>query len=89
MNMTESQWKLRQQDEKNFPMEEKPLHNKYQHQKKEINPKEQDCENHSLGSKQEIYTIRVRSFEIEKLQQSYTPDTPDLSVPPEQASQSL
>ena len=29
MNMTESQWKLRQQDEKNFPMEEKPLYNKY------------------------------------------------------------
>ena len=25
MNLTESQWKLRQQHDQNFPMEEKPL----------------------------------------------------------------
>ena len=31
-------------------MEIKPLQNKYQRQKKEINPKEQDYENHSLES---------------------------------------
>ena len=45
----ESQWKVRQQHGQNFPMEGKPLENKYYHQKKEINPKEQDCENRSQG----------------------------------------
>ena len=53
VNILESQWKLRQQHDQNFPMEGKPMQNKYQRQKKEINPKEQDYENHSLESKQE------------------------------------
>ena len=45
VNMMESQWKLRQQHDQNFPMEGKPFQKKYLHQKKEKNPKEQDCEN--------------------------------------------
>ena len=40
-NLRESQWKLRQQHDQNFPMEGKPLQNKYQYQKKERNRKEQ------------------------------------------------
>ena len=52
-NLIESQWKLRQQHDQNFPMEQKPLQNKYQREKKQRNPKEQDYENHSMGSKQE------------------------------------
>ena len=43
VNMMESQWKLRQQHDQNFLMEGK-------HQKKETNSKEQDCDNHGLGS---------------------------------------
>ena len=35
VNLMESQWKLRQQHDQNFPMEGKPLQ-KYQHQKKYI-----------------------------------------------------
>ena len=50
VNLMEIQWKLRQQNDQNFPMEGKQLQNKYQRQKKELNPKEQDYENHSLGS---------------------------------------
>ena len=50
VNLMESQWKLRQQYDQNFPMEEKLLQNKYQRPKKEINPKQQDYENHSLES---------------------------------------
>ena len=46
VNLTESQWKLRQQHDQNFPMERKPLKKK----KKEINPKEQDWGGHSQGS---------------------------------------
>ena len=42
----------RQKHDQNFPKEGKQLLNKYQHLK-ERNPKEQDCENHSLGSKYE------------------------------------
>ena len=53
-NLMESQWKLRQQHDHNFQMEGKSLQNKYQRQKKERNPKEQNCENHSLGSQQEV-----------------------------------
>ena len=34
LGLTESQWELRQPHDQNFPMEEKPLQNKYQHQKK-------------------------------------------------------
>ena len=34
VNLMESQWKLRQQHDQNFPMEEKPLQNKYWRQKK-------------------------------------------------------
>ena len=51
VNLIESQWKLRQLCDQNFPVEGKPFWNKYQHQNKEINLKEWDCENHSLGSK--------------------------------------
>ena len=50
LSLLESQWKLIQQHDQNFPMEEKPLQIKYQHQKKEINPEEQDCESHRQGS---------------------------------------
>ena len=50
VNLVESQWKLRQQHDQNFPMEAKPRQNKCYHQKKEKSPKEQDYENHSLGS---------------------------------------
>ena len=38
----------------NFPIEGKTLQNKGQYQKKGADPKEQDCENHSQGSEQEI-----------------------------------
>ena len=49
MNLMESQWKLRQQHDLNFPMEGKPLQNKYYCQKKEIDLKKQDCENLDCG----------------------------------------
>ena len=51
LRLFESQWKLRQQHDQNFPMKGKSLYNKYWRQKKEINPEEQDCENDSQGSK--------------------------------------
>ena len=51
VNLIESQWKLRQQHDHNFPMEGKPLQNKYLCQKKETNPKEQDCGSLSQGFK--------------------------------------
>ena len=57
VNLMESHWKLRQQRDQNFLMERKTLQNKYQHQKKEINPKKQEQENHSLGSAQESYHL--------------------------------
>ena len=50
VNLMENQWKLRQQHDQNFPMEGKPLQNKYYRQKKEVNPKKRDYENHSLGT---------------------------------------
>ena len=53
VNQLESQWKRRQQHDQNFLMEGKPLRNKYWRQKKEIDPKEQEYENHSLRSEQE------------------------------------
>ena len=53
VNLIESQWKLRQQNDQNLPMEGKPLQKKFQRQKKEINPKEQECENHTLESEWE------------------------------------
>ena len=34
VNLMESQWKLRQQHDQNFLMEEKPLYNKSYHKKK-------------------------------------------------------
>ena len=34
LSLLESQWKLRQQHDQNFPMEGKPLLNKYQHRTK-------------------------------------------------------
>ena len=43
LSFLESRWKLRQQHNQNFPTERKPLQNKYWHQKKEINPTDQDC----------------------------------------------
>ena len=49
-NLVESQWKLRQQHDQNFPIEAKPRQNKCYHQKTEISPKEQDYENLSLES---------------------------------------
>ena len=36
VNLMENQWKLKQKRDHNFPMEGKPLYNKYQHQKKQI-----------------------------------------------------
>ena len=63
VNQFESQWKLRQQHDQNFPMEGKPLQNKYQHQKKERNPKQQDFENQS-GMGVGKLTICVRLSEI-------------------------
>ena len=39
LSLTESQWKLRQQNDQNFQMEGKPLQNKCYGQKKYINPK--------------------------------------------------
>ena len=36
LSLLEGQWKLRQQLDKNFPMEGKPLSNKYYRQKKYI-----------------------------------------------------
>ena len=50
LGFTEIQWKLRQKHDQNFPREGKPLQNKYQRQKIEVNPKVQDCERHSQGS---------------------------------------
>ena len=50
MILTVSQWKLKQQNDQNFPIEGNPLQNKYERQKKETNSKEQDCESHSQGS---------------------------------------
>ena len=47
VDLMEDQWKLGQQHDQNFRMEGKPLLNKYW--KKEVNPKEQDYENHNLG----------------------------------------
>ena len=53
VNLMESEWKLTQQHDQNFPMEGKPLENKHQHRKKERIPKEQDYENHSPGFEME------------------------------------
>ena len=39
LSLLKSQWKIRQQHDQNFPMEGNPVQNKYQCQKKEINPK--------------------------------------------------
>ena len=44
LRLLERQWKLRQQQDQNLPMEEKPLQNK------ERNPKEKDCVSHIQGS---------------------------------------
>ena len=49
LSLLESQWKLRQQQDQNFPMEAKPLKKKIL-ASEEINPKEQNCESHSQGS---------------------------------------
>ena len=43
LSLLESQWKLRQQHDQDFPVEEKQLQNKHWHQKKERNRKDQDC----------------------------------------------
>ena len=48
--------------DQNFPMEGKPLHNKYKGQKidkSKINPKEQDCDKGSKGSKLEIGKLTI------------------------------
>ena len=42
LNMMESQRKLRQERDQNFPTERKPSHNKHLCQKKERNPKQQE-----------------------------------------------
>ena len=64
VNMMESQWKLGQHDQ-NVPMEGKPLQNKCSHWKKYRNSKEQDCENHSLGSEQE--SCRKQPYHLSKV----------------------
>ena len=51
VGLLESQWEPRY--DHNQPIEGKQLDNKYQHQKKERNPKEKGCENHSQGSDKE------------------------------------
>ena len=48
VKLMENQWKVRQQHDQNSPLQGKPLQNKCLHHKKEINPKEQDYDNHSL-----------------------------------------
>ena len=40
LSLKESQWKLIQEHDHDFPMKVKPLYNKYQRQKKERNRKE-------------------------------------------------
>ena len=48
--------------DQNFPMEGKPLHNKYKGQtidKSKINPKEQDCDKGRKGSKLEIGKLTI------------------------------
>ena len=50
VNLMESQWKLRQQHDQNFPMEGSHCRTNTSIKRK-INLKEKDCENHSLGSK--------------------------------------
>ena len=50
LSFTESQWKVRQQHDQNFPMEEKPVWNQYQRQNKYITSKEKDFESQSQGS---------------------------------------
>ena len=50
LSLLESQWKLRQQYDQNFPIEGKPFRTNTSIMK-EINPEEQDCESHSQGSK--------------------------------------
>ena len=59
-NLMKSQWKLRQKHDQTFPMEGKPLQNKYQRQKKHINLEGQDCERITVLDPSSI-------FEIEKL----------------------
>ena len=49
-SLMESQWKLREKHDQYFPMDGKPLQNKYQGGKKERNPQEQDCGSHSQES---------------------------------------
>ena len=46
LSLDESQWKLRQPHDQNFPMEGKALQNKKYIYKIEMNRKNQDCENH-------------------------------------------
>ena len=65
-------------------MEEKPLLSKYQHQKKEISPKEQDWAVR--------VTVREASRKVNYLSKviwDRKRSSPGLSVPPEQVSQSL
>ena len=50
MNLMESQWKPRQQHDQKFPNGRKPIVEQIP-ASEEINPKEQDCKNHSLGFK--------------------------------------
>ena len=50
VNMMESQWKIRQQHDQNFQCRESHCRTNTSIRKKE-NLKEQDCENHSVGSK--------------------------------------
>ena len=49
LSLLESQWKLRQQHHRNFPMVRKPVVEQIL-LSEERNPKEQDCESHSQGS---------------------------------------
>ena len=48
VNLMESQWKLRQQDDQNFPMEEKPCRANTSI-KKERYPKKQDYESRKIN----------------------------------------
>ena len=79
LSLLESQWKLRQQYNQNFPMEGKSLHNKHLGQKKEIGPIKSRTGSVTVRDPNRKVNHQVRSFEMEKLYQT----SPGLSVPPE------
>ena len=51
LSLMESQWNLRQEYFQISLTDAEPLQNKYYHWQKKINPKKQDFDSHSQGSK--------------------------------------